>query len=119
MDGDTKKEEKKEWDKFREIASAVDSGSAHKSKYQFLIGWHKLILSSNWLGKWWFRLERVAKALSYVITFIIVFGCSIVSKGSTLLMIKQLAKNPENIPFCNEGPRGESGSLNEKYFYQQ
>ena len=38
MDGDTKKEEKKEWDKFREIASAVDSGSAHKSKYQFLIG---------------------------------------------------------------------------------
>lgn len=82
-----KEKEKKDWDTFLEYASSVDTGSAHKSK-------------------WWFRLERLAKAVSYVVTFVVVFGCSIVSKGTTLFMIKQLSKEPSNIAFCNHGPRG-------------
>ena len=79
--------EVKNWDKARETPPSIDTGEAVKAEY-------------------WVVLERVAKAISYVVTFFIVLGCAIVSKSSTLFMLKQIAVNPNNIPFCNEGRRG-------------
>ena len=79
--------EVKNWDKARETPPSIDTGEAVKAEY-------------------WVFLERVAKAVAYVITFFIVLGCAIVSKSSTLFMLKQIAKSPNNIPFCNEGRRG-------------
>ena len=79
--------EVKNWDKARETPPSIDTGEAVKAEY-------------------WVFLERVAKAVAYVVTFFVVLGCAIVSKSSTLFMLKQIAKSPNNIPFCNAGRRG-------------
>ena len=79
--------EVKNWDKARETPPSIDTGEAVKAEY-------------------WVFLERVAKAVAYIVTFFVVLGCAIVSKSSTLFMLKQIAKSPNNIPFCNAGRRG-------------
>ena len=79
--------EVKNWDQARETPPTIDTGSAVKSK-------------------WWSRLERVAKVVSYVATFLVVLGTAIVSKAATLFMVKQLATSPSNIPLCNTDRRG-------------
>ena len=70
--------EVKNWDKARETPPSIATGEAVKAEY-------------------WVVLERVAKAISYVVTFFIVLGCAIVSKSSTLFMLKQIAVNPNNM----------------------
>ena len=57
-------------------------------------------------NKWWIRGERLVKILAYILSFAIVLTSAIVSKSSMMFMIKQIALNSTNIPFCNEGRRG-------------
>ena len=73
----------RKWDLFRETPPSLDTGSAVKSEI-------------------WKRLERLSKVFAYIVSFGIVFCCSIVSKGTMVFMFKQLASKPTNIPFCND-----------------
>ena len=77
----------KKWDQFRNVPPPVDTGSAVKNH-------------------WWIRGERLVKILAYIFSFIIVLVSATVSKTSMFFMIKQIAINPTNIPFCNDGRRG-------------
>ena len=75
------------WNQFRELPPQNDTGGAVKSEF-------------------WTKSERWLKAITYVVIFLIVFGASIVSKGSTIFMIKQLSAHPDNLAFCNKDGRG-------------
>ena len=72
----------RKWDLFRETPPPLDTGSAVKSKI-------------------WKRLEKLSKVFAYIISFMVVLGCAVVSKGTMVFMFKQIAREPTNIPFCN------------------
>ena len=44
--------------------------------------------------------------LAYIFSFCVVLVSATVAKTSTFFMIKQIALQPSNIPFCNEGRKG-------------
>ena len=75
------------WNQFRDPPPQHDTGGAVKSEF-------------------WTKSERWLKAFTYVVTFVIVFGSSVVSKGSIVFMIKQLSTAPNNLAFCNNDGRG-------------
>ena len=77
----------RKWDQFRETPPSLDTGSAVKSEI-------------------WKRLERLTKVFAYLVSFVFVFSCSIVSKGSMIFMFKQIAQDSTNIPFCNDVGKG-------------
>ena len=88
------------WNQFRELPPQTDTGGAVKSEF-------------------WTKSERWLKAVTYVVIFIIVFGSSIVSKGSIVFMIKQLSAKSTNLAFCNDDGRGSpyvpSNSTGDKF----
>ena len=46
------------------------------------------------------------EVLAYIFSFCVVLVSATVAKTSTFFMIKQIALQPSNIPFCNEGRKG-------------
>ena len=105
----TEKEVKK-WDQFRNVPPPVDTGIWYeeclKISWQCMHVLHLWCSGSAVKNKWWIRGERLVKILAYIFSFIIVLMSATVSKVSMFFMIKQIALNSTNIPFCNTGRKG-------------
>lgn len=75
-------QETKGWDVFRDLPPKRDSGSMESQKcLDFTV--------------------KVLKIFTYIITFIVVLGCGVVSKCCVFLMTSQI-KGDRYVPFCNK-----------------
>ena len=55
---------------------------------------------------WWTRAEKLLKVVACLLSFTAVLVTASVSKASMFFMLKQIALDPSDIPFCNTGPQG-------------
>jgi len=81
----TSEPEVREWDKFRNLPPPNASNSENSDQYMYIT-------------------VKILKVVVYFITFSIVMGCGVISKGLVLLMASQL-KPGKKVPLCpNEYP---------------
>ncbi|KAJ8967543.1 hypothetical protein NQ314_002858 [Rhamnusium bicolor] len=83
IDSQTKEQEVKHWDVFRNKPRKVDSGSTAESKY----------IDSG---------VKVLKVFTIIFTFIVVLAMAVISKGTLLFMTSQIKKNMTR-PYCKKG----------------
>ena len=69
-------------------------------------------------SKWFELILKGLKLLAYIVTFGIVLGSAVVSKGSLLLMTSLIKPNRSGITVCNQGIPGTVWMMgqNLKYF---